>query len=113
MAHPVETPARTQSGPLPDQWPTQATDAIVTVVGKVRDRTTGPALTVARGVVYGLFAAILGVVATVLAITLAIRLADNYIPGDIWIVYLVLGALFTIGGLLLWSKAFAAPAESD
>ncbi len=104
---------RSSPGPLPDQWPTQATDAIVTVVGKVRDRTTGPALTAARGIVYGLFAAILAVVATVLAITMTIRLADRYIPGGIWIVYLVLGALFTLGGLFLWSKAFAGPTEES
>ncbi len=109
MAHPVETPARTQTGPLPDQWPTQATDAIVTTVGKVRDRTTGPAITAARAVVYGLFAAILAVVAAVLAITMTIRLANNYIPGKIWIVYLGLGALLTLGGLFLWSKAFTTP----
>jgi len=96
---------------LPDQWPTQATDAIVTVVGKVRDRTTGPAITAARAVVYGLFAAVLGVVAAVLAVAMTIRMANNYVPGGIWIVYLVLGAIFTIGGLLLWSKAFAAPPE--
>ena len=110
MAHPIENPARS-SGPLPDQWPTQATDTIVKVVGQVRDRTTGPAITAARAVVYGLFAAILGVVAVVLAITLAIRLANNYLPGRIWIIYLALGAVFTVGGLILWSKAFAHPPE--
>lgn len=110
MAHPVESPARAQSGPLPDQWPTQATETIVSVVGKVRDRTTGPAIIAARAVVYGLFAGILGVVAAVLAIVMVIRLANNYIPGGIWIVYLALGALFTFGGLFLWSKAFSAPA---
>lgn len=113
MAHPVENQARTQTGPLPDQWPSQATDAIVTVVGKVRDRTTGPALTAARAIVYGLFAAILGVVAAVLAVTLVIRLANNYIPGGIWIVYLGLGAIFAIGGLVLWSKAFATSSAHD
>ncbi len=113
MAHPVENPVRTSAGPLPDQWPTQATDAIVTVVGKVRDRTTGPAITVARGVVYGLFAAVLGVVAAVLAITMTVRIANNYIPGGLWIVYLVLGAVFTIAGLFLWSKAFATRTDED
>lgn len=109
MAHPLETPARTQIGPLPDQWPTQATEAIVSAVGKVRDKTTRPAITAARGAVYGLFAAVLGVVAAVLAIDLVIRLANNYIPGGIWIVYLGLGAIFTIAGLILWRKAFATP----
>ena len=89
MALPVDTPARSQSGPLPDQWPTQATEAIVSAVGKVRDRTTAPAIVAARALV--------------------IRIANNYIPGGIWIIYLALGAIFTIGGLVLWSKAFATP----
>lgn len=108
MAHPVETSARVQSGPLPEQWPTQATDTIVRVVGQVRDRTTGPAITVARAIVYGLFAAILGVVAVVLGLILAVRIANNYVPGQLWIIYLALGAVFTVGGLLLWGKAFSS-----
>jgi hypothetical protein len=112
MAHPIDNQAPTHAGPLPDQWPSQATDAIVSVVGKVRDRTTGPAIVAARAIVYGLFAAILGVVAAVLAITLVIRVANNYVPGGVWIVYLGLGTIFSIVGLALWSKAFAtAPAD--
>jgi hypothetical protein len=111
MVQPVETQARTQPGPLPEQWPAQATEAIVSVVGTVRDRTTEPAITASRAVVYGLFAAILGIVAAVLAITLVIRLANNYIPGGIWIVYLGLGAIFALGGLVLWSKAFATSSD--
>ena len=113
MVRPVETPARTQPGPLPEQWPSQATDAIVSAVGKVRDRTTGPAITAARAVVYGLFAAFLGVVAAVLAIVLVIRLANNYLPGAIWSVYLGLGAMFAIGGLVLWGKAFATSSDDS
>ncbi len=113
MAHPMtrpnDSPSRTSSGPLPEQWPTQAADTITRVVGQVRDRTTAPAITAARAVVYGLLAAILGVVALVLLITLAVRLGNNYVPGRIWIIYLVLGGLFTVGGVLLWAKAFATP----
>src|SRR6476646_3723952 len=113
MASPVETPARRPAGPLPPQWPAEATDAIVTAVGTVRDRTTGPALTAARAIVYGVFAAILGVIAIVLAIAMIIRMANNYLPGEIGTVYIGLGTIFTLGGLVLWSKAFSAPpAES-
>ena len=113
MADPVQTPTREQSGPLPDQWPTQATETIVRVVGRVRERTTSPAITASRGIVYGLFAAILAVVAVVLAITLAIRVANNYLPGQIWTIYVALGILFTVGGLFLWGKAFSTPPEKD
>ena len=43
-----------------DDWPAQAADTIVSVVEKVRDRTTGPAITATRAVVFGLLAAMLG-----------------------------------------------------
>jgi hypothetical protein len=109
MAHPVEATTRQPSGPLPDEWPAHAADSIVRVVDDVRDRTTGPALKTARGVVYGLFAAIVGTVALVLAGILLVRVLNVYIPGEVWIIYLGLGALLTIAGLVLWRKAFAPP----
>ena len=41
----------------------QATDAIVTAVGKVERKVTGPFTTAARGIVFGLFIFVLGVTA--------------------------------------------------
>lgn len=111
MAEPVNTPTR-PSGPLPDAWPAQAADSIVRVVGQVRDRTTGPAVTIARTVVYGVFAAIVGVLALVLAIVLLVRLfGGSYWPHRVWAVYLVLGLISTLGGLFLYRKA-ASPSGS-
>ena len=111
MTDPVPDTRRapTAGGVLPDQWPTQVTDALVDVVGKVHDKTTKPALTAARAVVFGLAAAILGVAALVLFCVFAIRIVDNYLPGKIWIIYLALGFVFCLGGGILWSKAFGAP----
>ena len=57
MADPVDlstTRVRT------DDWPAQATDTIVKVVGTASDKVTGPVTTAARAIVFGLFAAILG-----------------------------------------------------
>jgi hypothetical protein len=90
-------------------WPTQATDMIVGFVGKVRDHTTGPAITAARGVVYGLLAALLGVTAVVLVAIAAVRGLDEGIEGivgsrETWAAHGVVGLLFTVVGLLLWSK---------
>ena len=56
-------PGQHRPKPARDDWPAQAADTIVRVVGQVRDRTTGPAITAARAVVFGLLAAILGTVA--------------------------------------------------
>ncbi len=97
---------------LPPEWPSQIADTVVDTVGKVRDKTTGPAVRASRGVVYALVAGILGVVGVVVLLILLIRLAANYIPGPIWIVYLLLGAVFTVGGIVLWVRAFNAPANA-
>jgi hypothetical protein len=97
---------------LPAEWPSQIADTIVDTVGTVRDKTAGPAVRASRAIVYGLAAGILGVVAIVILLILLIRLADNYLPGPLWIVYLLLGGIFTIGGVVLWIQAFRAPAEA-
>ena len=58
------------SRPMPDEpsrdWAAQITDQIDRVVSTVHDRTTRPALTVVRGLVFGLIMAILGVTTLVL-----------------------------------------------
>jgi len=46
----------------------------------VRDKTTGPAITVARGLVYGTFALLVGTVVTVFLVISAVRLLDVYLP---------------------------------
>jgi hypothetical protein len=90
-------------------WPAQAADRIVDVVDTVRDKTTGPVQTAARGAVYGLMAAILAVVVFVLVIIFAIRgldiLVDEFIPwGGIWLPYLILGVVFLLAGTVLFRR---------
>jgi ABC-type nickel/cobalt efflux system permease component RcnA len=90
-------------------WPAQATDMIVKVVGQVRDKTTGPALTAARGVVYGLLAALLGGTIAVLFAIAAVRGLDEAIEAvvdsrETWAAHAIVGLVFTLVGLLLWSK---------
>lgn len=87
-----------------DDWPTQAADTIERVVGTIREKTTEPVERIVRIVVYGIVAAILGVAALILAVAALVRLLDVLIPGEVWSAYLVLGALLTIVGLVLWSK---------
>ena len=112
MAQPVDASMRSSSGPVPEQWPKQAADTVERVVGQVRDRTTKPALTIARAIVYGLFAAIVGTLAAVLSGVLVVRILETYVPGKVWIIYLAIGAVLTICGLLAWRKAFAASTGS-
>jgi hypothetical protein len=77
-------------------------DTIETVVGSVRDKTAVPLETIARGLVYGIVLGTMGVTALVLVTILLVRVLDYAMP--IWAAYLLLGAIFTLGGMLLWRK---------
>lgn len=83
-------------------WSAQAADTIESVVGSIRDKTTVPLTTVARGIVYGIVAGVMGGAALLLLAIALVRVFDVYIPGNVWTVYAVIGGLFTVGGLLLW-----------
>jgi hypothetical protein len=98
-------------------WAAQAADTIERAVGNVRDRTTGPALTVARAVVYGTFAVIVGLAALVLVTIAAVRLIDNYLPDaafgeeHVWATYLIIGLVFVVAGAVLWLRRYGAGPE--
>jgi hypothetical protein len=91
-------------------WAAQVADSIERAVGNVRDKTTGPALTVARAVVYGIFAALVGIVVLVLAIIGLVRLLNNYLPDSVfgeshmWAAYLIMGLACVIPGTILWIR---------
>ena len=53
-------------------WAVQYADTVERVIGTVRENTTTRAITVARGVVYGLFAAIVGFALVILLIILVV-----------------------------------------
>jgi len=86
-------------------WPTQAADTIVGAVDSVRDKTTGPAQTAARALVYGILVAVLGTVVVVLLIIGSVRLLDAIQPwGNVWLPYLELGLVFLIAGLFVFRR---------
>jgi hypothetical protein len=107
-SRPVGSAASPEAAPASD-WPVQAADTIERVVGSVRDKTTGPAISVARGVVYGTLAAIVGISVLVLLAIAAVRgldIAAREIFGDgsTWLAHLVVGVLFCLGGMIAWSQ---------
>jgi drug/metabolite transporter (DMT)-like permease len=110
MAQTVEPSAATPGG----DWPEQAADTIERVVGSVRDKTSGPLTTVAQALVYGLLAAILGVAAAVLfAVGLERVLIDLLLEDDVWAAHLIVGGIFILAGMFLWSKRRAKPAKDE
>ena len=122
MTAPGSTALRSTSGSSPEvpaaqpDWPAQATDTIIKTVDSVRDKTTGPALNVARWLTYGLVLAFLVGPLAVLAFIGVLRLCEGgllwlqssrdlpYLHDPIWIVYLVFGLIFTVAGLIAWRK---------
>jgi hypothetical protein len=101
----------------PGDWPKQATDSIVRVVDSVRDKTAGPAVTAARGIVYGTILIALAIPLFVLLLVGAMRALErgfimigesrniSLLLEPMWLVYLLFGLLFFVVGLRLWSRA--------
>ncbi len=96
---------------MPDQdWAADTADRIDQVVAAIRSKTSDKLVGVARLLVYGLLAVVMGVMALILLTIGGIRFLDAYIPRGVWIPYLLLGAIFVVVGLLLWSKRTARAA---
>jgi hypothetical protein len=87
---------------VPDEWPQRATEFVVGAVSTVREKTSGPAISIARMVVYGLLAFFLLLIAIVLLVVGITRVFIVYIPLDVWAVYAISGAVWTAVGLGLW-----------
>ena len=96
------------SGP---DWPQQVTESIVNVVDKVKHQTTDRATMAVRGIVYGIAILLLGIPTLVMTLVALVHLG-NFVATDllgqgVWLVYLVLGVIFTIAGSVLWRKRVA------
>jgi hypothetical protein len=106
MATPVaprpDAPMSATNGTSSADWTVQIADTIESVVGSVRDKTAVPLETVARGLVYGILMAVIGVTALVLVTIAGLRLLDYLLP--MWAAYAIVGGLFTLLGLFLWRK---------
>jgi hypothetical protein len=97
--------------PLTDpSWPSELADTVERVVGQVRDRATKPAVHVTRGIVFGLLAAILGVVAITLLLVGATRglqvLLALFLPlgRAVYLSYLIVGGILCLAGALFLRK---------
>ena len=109
-----EEAARGQGGPGSEgagkrEWTDGVADRIESVVSGVRDKATVPVLGVARVVVYGVLAMPLIVVAVVLFLVGLTRLIEVYLPIEpyssrVWGTYAVLGAIFVLAGMFLFSR---------
>ena len=90
-------------------WTKDLLDRLDHYIDVVRSNTTDRLVKVARVLVFGLITAILGGMAGLVALIAAIRVLDIILPREVWLPYVILGAIFLGAGLFFWSKK-AAPA---
>lgn len=89
-------------------WPANAADKVVETVDLIRDKTTGNVVLVVRALVYGLLAAVFGIILLVLLVIVAVRLSDAYLPigagvgSATWAAHGFVGLLVTVMGLGAW-----------
>lgn len=84
-------------------WDSQLSTMFLDLVDSVRDKTSGPALRIARALVYGLVIIVALIALAVLSLILLVRIA-NFLPWSVWFAYLLLGLVFFAAGSFLWSK---------
>ena len=103
------------ANPLTDpNWATETTDKLVSLIDNVRAQTTQKVVYAARGAVFGVIAVMLGTFIAIIAFAGLLRglqaLLELAVGWDraVYLSYLILGGLFCIVGLVLFSKRNAA-----
>jgi len=105
----ARVPSATATATTDDtDWTVQAADTIDRVVTTIRSKTSEPLVGIARWVVFGLLAAVLGAMMLVLLAIGAVRALIVYLPfGDhrVWAADLIVGGIFVLSGLFLFRVA--------
>lgn len=89
-------------------WATQLVDELEGFVQSISSKTTQPLRAVARGLVYGLLMAGLGVAVLLLVTIGAVRGLTNLVGGRAWLADAILGGIFSLLGLLVWRKRYVS-----
>ena len=93
-------------------WTVRAADGIERLVGSIRDKTSLPLTTLARALVFGLLAAVMGVFVAVLVSVMLVRVVDVITgEGNVWIAHLIVGGIFALAGGFLLRKATTTTAR--
>jgi hypothetical protein len=106
---PAVTPGEGLAG---SEWPAKVAQGVEDTVAVVHDRLVRPLLIAARGLVFGLVAAAMGLVLCALLVIAAVRILDVYaFRHRVWPAYAVVGAVLVAAGAFAWSKRTASGTE--
>jgi hypothetical protein len=99
------------ANPLTDpNWASETTDTLVSYVDLIRSKTTQNLVYAARAVVFGLIAVIVGSFAVVILFVMLMRGLQSLLElattweRAVYLSYLIVGAVFTIAGVVLFKK---------
>jgi hypothetical protein len=93
-------------------WTKDLLDRLDHYIDVVRSNTTDRLVKVVRVLVFGVISLILGSMAAIIALIMLIRVLDIVLPREVWLPYMLLGAIFLAGGLFAWSKKTAPAAKT-
>jgi hypothetical protein len=86
----------------------RALDTIDSVVATVNDRAVRPAIVAARAIVFGVIIAVIGITVLIVFCIGFIRVTSMY-GHRVWISYLALGFIFSVAGVVLYSRRGVSP----
>lgn len=86
-----------------EDWATQATDTVESVVEMIRDRSVVPARAASKAVVFGVLTTFF-VATAVVVLVIAFFRGVFIITGRVWGAYLWVGGVLLVAGALCWSR---------
>ena len=87
-----------------EDFPTRIADQLEAFATKVRSMTVDKLAGAARWTAASLVLSVLGMALFVFLIVALVRILDELLPGDVGWVYVLLGGLFLVLGVFLWSR---------
>ena len=103
------------ANPLTDpNWATETTDRLVSFIDSVRAQTTQKVVYAARGAVFGLLAAFLGMLIVFIVLIGAMRALQSLLAlavdwdQAVYLSYFVVGGILSVVGIVLFRKRNAA-----
>lgn len=92
----------------------QIVGLIESLVSLIRDRAISPIVKIARAIVFGTLAAVVGFAVLVLFAILVVRVLVVAIPGErAWLAHLITGVLFLTAGVFAMSKRRAPTVKAS